>query len=289
MQMHSIKIRWLTAVCYEIILPNGKVILTDPYITPNKIPMNCPIVDNKGFANFDLDEIKQVDYILCTHTHIDHDADIGALIKRFPRCQVFVGQRSAMDLFKYHDLSFDNVFPVYPNQNIELEDFTLFAYPFRHNHFFETCSQTPNLTKETFGWNGHQDLDLNGSIECLDYLITCNNGMRILLAGGVPLDRHIFSLCRDWCPDVLIRQFNIRRPSDGAVMTPAEQAQVFTAYHAQLILPSHHEGLICKQGEDFPAYVDNIRAEMAKLDPGVSLLIPEQFNWYQIGVCAQKV
>lgn len=45
MVINSIKIRWIYATCYEIALPNNKVILIDPYISPMK------------FSNFKLYDI----------------------------------------------------------------------------------------------------------------------------------------------------------------------------------------------------------------------------------------
>lgn len=55
MTIDSFKFRYINAQCYEFILPNGKHLITDPYITPTNLV---------GFRPFHVDEIEQCDYIL---------------------------------------------------------------------------------------------------------------------------------------------------------------------------------------------------------------------------------
>ena len=64
MKQSSFKFRWINSQCYEFILPNGKHVITDPYITPKPVP---------GFRVFSVEEIEQCDYILLTHSHYHYD------------------------------------------------------------------------------------------------------------------------------------------------------------------------------------------------------------------------
>ena len=61
----GMKLRYINGQCYEFILPGGKHLITDPYITPTKG------LANAGMPEFSTDQIEGADYILLTHTHYD--------------------------------------------------------------------------------------------------------------------------------------------------------------------------------------------------------------------------
>lgn len=66
----SIKLRWLGTACFEFRLPNGEVLIVDPYMHE---AFNCPIRS---------DDIKRADLICITHGHFDHILDVGGLANR---------------------------------------------------------------------------------------------------------------------------------------------------------------------------------------------------------------
>jgi len=61
----SIKLRWLGFACFEIVLPSGKVQVTDPFIDYSQ---SSPIKSS---------EVTGADYIALTHTHFDHCTDLA--------------------------------------------------------------------------------------------------------------------------------------------------------------------------------------------------------------------
>ena len=67
----AIKLRWLGWACFEIVLPSGKVLLTDPFI------------DYSNTAPIKSSELTGADYIALTHTHFDHCTDVGTIVKKF--------------------------------------------------------------------------------------------------------------------------------------------------------------------------------------------------------------
>lgn len=91
------RIRWINTAGFEIEMSNGKHILVDPFIsgaTPDGIvcyPM-------------ELDEIERCDYLLLSHTHIDHAADVGKIQKKFPKLNLFAGDLSADALCREQNL-----------------------------------------------------------------------------------------------------------------------------------------------------------------------------------------
>jgi L-ascorbate metabolism protein UlaG (beta-lactamase superfamily) len=67
----GVRFRWLGYVCFEFILPSGKVLVVDPYIDySHTSPIKC-------------EEVTGADYIAVTHGHFDHITDLGALLHKF--------------------------------------------------------------------------------------------------------------------------------------------------------------------------------------------------------------
>jgi L-ascorbate metabolism protein UlaG (beta-lactamase superfamily) len=63
--------RWLGTACFEIVLPNGKTLVIDPF------------VDDAVSAPITSDQFEGCDYLFLTHGHYDHILDAGKLAARF--------------------------------------------------------------------------------------------------------------------------------------------------------------------------------------------------------------
>ena len=66
---------WHGHAAFEIVTPNGVVLLIDPWL---KNPMNPKAKDSKD----PMAGIKKADYILITHGHFDHVGDAVAIAKK---------------------------------------------------------------------------------------------------------------------------------------------------------------------------------------------------------------
>ena len=66
---------WHGHAAFEIVTPNGKVIMIDPWL---KNPLNPSAKDGKD----PVAAVAKLDYILLTHGHLDHVGDTVALAKR---------------------------------------------------------------------------------------------------------------------------------------------------------------------------------------------------------------
>lgn len=84
--------RWLGTACFEILLPSGKTIVTDPYM------------DDSHSAPFGSDRIEGCDYIFITHGHFDHVTDVGKLCARF-NSKIFCSDTTAKALIEHQDVS----------------------------------------------------------------------------------------------------------------------------------------------------------------------------------------
>ena len=136
MYIQGLKIRYINYACYEIVLTNGKVIVVDPCIDigysisgdVEREPLNFKNVDFTG-----------ADYILISHTHIDHTMEIGYLAKKF-KSKIVVGAMSALSLAESYNLNTDQIYPCYPNEKFIMEDITVEV--FRGKHTFNRKEPT---------------------------------------------------------------------------------------------------------------------------------------------------
>ena len=69
--MKPLRMRWLGTACFEIVLPNGKTLVIDPF------------VDDAVSAPITSDQFEGCDYLFLTHGHYDHILDAGKLAARF--------------------------------------------------------------------------------------------------------------------------------------------------------------------------------------------------------------
>ena len=91
MDSQALRLRWISVQCYEIVLPGGKVLVTDPFywdishfdgmaeLTKNQ-KMEKEIYAQSGFS---VDDFTGADYILLNHVHGDHSNLVGELWNRF--------------------------------------------------------------------------------------------------------------------------------------------------------------------------------------------------------------
>jgi len=71
-QTPLVKVQWLGQAAFKITSPQGKVIITDPWLKANPLtPAEFKSIENLG----------KVDVLLVTHGHLDHFADAPAIAK----------------------------------------------------------------------------------------------------------------------------------------------------------------------------------------------------------------
>lgn len=278
MNSTNIKFRSFNAGCaHEIVLPNGKVILIDPYFTGDHM---------EGHSK---DEITGADYILITHSHFDHELDLGYFVKKF-NSKVFIGALSAFAVLKYHKIPYDNVYPVYPGQKFVLDDFKLDVFQGKHNPTgAKIFAADDEIAMDYIGVSGHKECDDWGYIESTGFMITTNNSFSIIIMSGQTLTNDIFDWCKEKAPNMLLRQAGVRRDgagfSEDAQVSSKELAELCVKYHSQLIIPFHMDVIYKRWGiEKTEAYFRDVAREVQNLDPGAIFILPEAWEWYDIGL-----
>ncbi|MBR0138206.1 MAG: MBL fold metallo-hydrolase [Erysipelotrichaceae bacterium] len=275
MKTKGIRIRYVNYACYEIVLPNGKVIVVDPSID----------YTNKT-TEFTRDDFTGADYILLSHTHYDHDSDLPYLAEKFDS-KVFVGAMSCYGELQYSDIPFDNIYPVYPGEVYEMQDFTLEV--FRGKHTFLGKQNRMSLIEPKESLNdyfpkNHKQSDIFGGIEYMDYMITTKENTRIFINGGGPnwmFYNNIFTTMKEKSPNIVFRQ-------SSSKYTPEVFAQTVDQFHAQLVFPLHQDGVARKTDFTIKEYVERANAEFDRIGSNTRMINPVPFKWYTISFCVEE-
>lgn len=265
MKTKGIRLRWLYEACYEIVLPNGTTILTDPDLTIHKLPLAAS-------------DLTRVDYILCTHTHFDHTSDIGYLVEKFG-CKLLVGQLSAQHLCRFFDLPYASVYPVAPDDVYEFDDVYFHFFRGKHTAIPDPSKGRPEstllTTKNRFQIDGHEYCDQYGWLEFFDFVIVAPNNQSILFCGGIPAYKKAEEMARQYRPDILIRQSSGFENAEG-------YAELIDRFHAQVTFPSHHENIGRKMNMPPEQFMEETKAALQNRKSLTTFVNPEQFRWYEI-------
>lgn len=275
----GIKIRGFNGngMCHEITLSNGKVILLDPFF--------------RSTAEEPLREtITRVDYILITHTHFDHEGEVGYFVEKF-NPKVIVGIMSAMPLLKYHHIPYDSLIPVAPGEEYHFGDFSLEVYRAKHNNSGGRTFYPEDDIAKNMGFENHQECDTWGFVESMDFNITTDDNFRIMIASGESVWDAQQRMAEKFAPDLVIRQAG-RRNGDmrtGQQVEPSVLADLFLSYRAPVVIPAHFDFLLKRWGEEkVRAYFSQVKAAMQEKVPSSTLLFPETDKIYRIGVSIQE-
>lgn len=267
---NGFKIRWITCACFEIELPGGKKIITDPYI-------------NDSFSStIKAEDVTGADYILITHTHFDHVTDVGYLADKY-NSKVLVGMLSAYDLATYYDMNFKHILAVTNGDVFKFEDVTIEVLFGKHIDLPFTASQLGADIAERHGYKGMERVNSNGSIEFVNYLITTKNNIRILLWGGKVIDEQYYRIGQ-LKPNIAIMQI----PGNSM----AALSRFIGHIKPQIVIPHHHDSM--KQPGPLGIMdVDQYLADLVdamKLDaPETALLNADLGQWYQVNTSVTTI
>ena len=271
MKSNNLKLRWINYAGYELVLPNGKVIVIDP----------CIDIYNK-IDSFTPEDYTGADYIILSHTHYDHTKDISYLEKKY-NSKVIVGALSAKALATYFDIDIDHLYPVFPQEKYEFEDFTLHCFRAKHT-FFNSLNNTLNGMMERTNSEDylfpkeHIECDMFGSIEYMDYMITTKENYRIFISGGGAhwqTYTNIYQTMKDFRPNLLFRQ-------SSSKYTPEQYGQMADDFGAQFVFPLHQDGILKKMPISIEEYMSRANSELAKIGSFTRVINPIQFKWYSI-------
>lgn len=288
MDSQALKIRWISVQCYEIVLPGGKVLVTDPfYWDMNHFDGLTELTKNQQLekkvyaqSGFSADDFTGADYILLNHVHGDHSNLVGELWNRFYG-RVLVPADCAMEVAKAYDIPYAAIYPLYPGNTYYFEDFTLKTYPGAHDNraFREGKFQRPSDSRtlydgtEGFGISCPSNLGPLGSMYNQNFLIETKNNYRIDFSAGRDFEEHLEHM-RNEKPNLMLRH-RIRS------YAPAQYADMIEQMGAQLMMPLHQNNARAS-GEDLNAYFKQVNEELISRGSAARVFNPEPYRWYQI-------
>lgn len=288
MDSQALRIRWISVQCYEMVLPGGKVLVTDPFywdvsnfdgmteLTKNQ-KMEKEVYAQSGFS---VDDFTGADYILLNHVHGDHSNLVGELWNRFYG-RVLVPAECAMEIAKAYDIPYGAIYPLYPGNTYYFDDFTLRTYPGAHDNraFREGKFQRPSNPRslydgaEGFGIECPSLLGPLGSMYNLNYVIETKNNYRIDFSAGRDFEEHVEHV-RDVKPNLMLRH-RIRS------YTPEQYADMIEQMGAQLMMPLHQNNARAT-GEDLNEYFNKVNEILVSRGSTARAFNPEPYRWYQI-------
>jgi L-ascorbate metabolism protein UlaG (beta-lactamase superfamily) len=259
-----VSFRWLTVACFEIKLPDGFTIITDPFIGASKT------------TELTAEAVEGADLILITHTHYDHVTDVKMLMEKF-KSKVLVGDMSAMAFTRWLDCNPAQIYPMSAGLELDFGQVRVKSLFGRHGDPRTTIqkrmgkiSQNPIVSEKMM------ETQWFGTLEYRNYLVTLASGFKILF----------------WGSDVTTEQgyiLNEIRP-DAAFMQLRQNGLVKMAADAgvKILVPHHMD--TSKTPEQYEAIIEGLAAEFSSGNPGGLVLCPEHGKWYDIcmGLEARK-
>ncbi len=279
MEMFSsgIKLRWLNNAGFEMILPGGAHLLVDPWL------------DEAQIEPFPLEKLERADYVLLTHTHIDHAQSIGRIQKKFPGAAIFVGDLSAEELCREYDLNVERLFRVRSGEVFEFDDLKIEAIAARH-----TESKGGNYWNRGYciAEDGKRKaIEFYGSLEMLNYRITASDGTRIVIWGGMTTQEQIHRMAGYSVNDIAIMHVSPKQDHQMfARLVKAIQPKVVIPHHYDIwdTLFAAHPEIV--QGMGLPkdklnaqAVLEVIRGNLERECPNIKFFIPKHHVWYRFG------
>lgn len=279
MQAESVSFRWINCQCFEIKLPNGKTIVTDPCYDYKKNP-DAPLADLFRLEGFKTEDLEGCDYVILNHTHGDHIANLGQVIERFsPKviCHSGVAGEIAQ---VYQDMELTSIYPVDYDGAYYFDGFKMETFHGEHKPQRFTwrrtmaegdiISQDSRLTR----------LHALGGLFNMNYLLTLDNGFRIAFVGGA--SDGMEERLRTLRPNIALRN---KISNDMDVEHVAEDWLEFMEQsYAQFVVPMHFE-VWENQNPGFSEKTFKLANEMAvKGGLACRILSPKRTKWYRVNM-----
>lgn len=289
---NGIKLRWYNTAGFEIVMSNGKHILIDPFLSGMINGLSC--------YPFDLEQVEQCDYLILSHIHVDHAADVERIQKKFPDLRLFVGDLSADPLCQWQDIDCSRMYRVRPGELIQFSDLKIQVFSGRHTEPKRGAFRKKNMDPQT----GKLKLDdWFGSLELQNYLLTTCDGTRILIWAGMTSEDQLYRFA-GLQPDLALMHVSPKQSFD-------ELGDLVKSINPKIIIPHHYDctevlfkaipaamqdiseenriKFIVNGVFDFDRYMSALEAACQEKNPSTVLLKPEHHRWYRFGFGWMKV
>ena len=287
MNVLGMKLRWINTQCYQIVLPDGTVILTDPTIRPPRA--DKPQYEKLKVPNFKLEDLGRVDYVIISHTHFDHIPDVGSVFEMYHPL-IIAHYGCARELGEFFNIPFTYIYPVEFDGRYEFGEFALQTFHGRHN---PRANGRPHDTFDAArdiydGLDGDTfSLSKMGDLYNINFAILTKENYRIGFGAGAD-DANLKEKWRGFGLNVLLRFVTGVTKNTDFVSVVESAADWMKISGAQIMLPMHHEAMYHNNPEDVNKYVDLVNRKMEQEGYQGRMFNPDQCKWVQIGMTIEK-
>ena len=116
---NTLRFRWIHGQCFQFELPDGKVLMTDPFF-----PQNPKAWTREDTPMLDVETLGQVDYITINHSHFDHTANLADVFQKSSPV-VICDRIFARDLSAAYQIPEYNICPIVPGMSYQFPSFRL--------------------------------------------------------------------------------------------------------------------------------------------------------------------
>lgn len=275
-----ISFRWINCQCFEIKLPNGKTVITDPcYHYPENA--SHPIADLFRLNGFETGDLEACDYVILNHTHGDHMCNLEAVVDRFQPTIVCHSGVAVEIAETCENLPLTSVYPVDYDGTYYFEGFRMDTFHGSHKPQPTTWRRSMEEGDCISQKQKLSRLHTIGSFFNMNYLITLDNGFRIAFVGG--LDDGMKEHLRRIRPNIVLRN---KTQNDMSVEAVAKDWLGFMEEsHAQYVLPMHYE-VWENQKPGFSKESFQRANELAQEQGLGCRIVPlERTKWYTMQLC----
>ena len=239
--------RWLGTACFEIVLPDGKTLVIDPFVDD---AVSSPITS---------DQFEGCDYLFLTHGHYDHILDTGKLADRFHPI-IYCSQLVSESLSTQLGVNPDRIRTVTAGDIVRANGMTIEVIQGTHVDFLsdyirltgkefqpetpikEAIETTLTMTFET-EWRPPRIGEWMRKFpqgDQLNYVFEPDQGPRVYMAGTRP-DPNQIKIAGDVQADITLLQVPPANALKGLEKSTADLA---IASGCQVCVPQHHDPLL---------------------------------------------
>ena len=282
----AMKFRWINGQCFEIQLPNGIHILTDPFMP--SVSNQAGLSENMRKAYqiqtpFSPEDIEGADYIILNHTHGDHILQLEEIAAKF-HSKVIVQSAMAMELAKKTKLTLTDIYPVDLNGTYYFPGFQLITFhgthhPAKGSIYVERERMMTDFPEEM------QEISAWGCLFNMNFILRTDENISVAFVGGdVDGDYKIFE---QYHPQMILR--NKLHSSDTEYDGAGQWSSYLEKSKALLMVPMHHEKWLNLK----PGYTDQLVQDMncilSSHNSPARVLNPERTQWYSLNLSIVKI